>query len=122
MLTGYISGFNRVRSTEGLTLTCASYNGVPIGIVFYKNNTRISLDGFIYSVSQRVTNFATTSYETTLLVRGDPVRDIIGRYTCGGLTGGRRNITIQGESYIMNTCIKVSGTCVQSNEIFSMEM
>ena len=116
ILTGYISRFNRVQSTEGLTLTCASYSEVPTEIAFYKNNTRISVDGFMYSVSQRVTNFATTSYETTLLVRGDPEEDIIGRYSCG-LTGGRRShITIQGESYILNTCIKVSGPCVQSNE------
>ena len=98
ILTGYISGFNRVRSTEGLTLTCASYSEVPTGIVFYRNNTRINVDGFIYSVSQRVTNFATTSYETTLLVRGDPVRDIIGRYSCGLTEGQGRHIIIQGKS------------------------
>ena len=93
-ISGYIQRIYQVPSTQALTIACLSF--IPTGdVTWYRNDTRIDIDGYLYSVSQRVTTFTASAYESTLMVRDDPVKDIIGRYSCG-ISGSQRSITIQG--------------------------
>ena len=77
-------------SSEAFTVTCLSSGAPPTNISWYRNGRKIDIDGEVYTLSQLVTNYQSSSYDNTLTIRGIPLKDMLGTYYCQISNGNGR--------------------------------
>ena len=57
-----------VPSDQILTIICQTRDAPPTNLYWYLNDTLINIDRNVFTVSQRVTNYTSSSYDNMLLV------------------------------------------------------
>ena len=104
----YVYNMYTNQSDQVLTIICQTRDAPPTNLYWHWNGTLIDIDGDTYKVSQRVTNFTSSSYDNILTITKS--ERMVGTYYCNVSNNHRASqSSIISLSGIMHSLIYTEG-------------